>query len=1153
MSHPTHFQFKPVADQYCLDGWFECPCCSFMTKEKFSFSIHLENHISHAVEHGGYFISKCNKLCRTTAHFHCLYCSQTVIRKEQYISHVSKCSKTEVLAAPTLSPALSVAACPTPCPPATVVTKAPVSTPLSSDPGSFVPFPPPQIQRKRVISLVSNSLTSDPGSFAPPPPKIQKKTNTVMCPHCGLLLNRRNVRLHILRRHTPIETDISALNHLKSQCVDYRNGVYAVAKAFSAPNTPIHIIRKTWGSEQRTTCELDICRINTEFAERSNIRSYECHHLRSLAYCPPAGREISLLTEQGLQTMVDDRWFGKDKKERCLARQREAIDAGVPLSCLVTVCGPSHKKYISVFEPTISYYSRLGRVMVTYDAKTISWHCPCAKPRQSCLHKNVAKWHLFEVDRALFRKTRSVEEDSIAQHFPTNVEGFEAEEGAQYPPEGQNLSRMVRYIFDKKKLPAVIPSDVLNSCNFPLSFTPSEAFCTECSEVIPLSEPLIITSKAKILTMTNVIEGISMYRKQCYRCGMVYRYQEWCDGIYNFDDHILLSIHLCHFHANSLQTHQAVGSAIEVLERTSGKAFPSKTRILHAYLSFEALSDHTYTFACVTCGYHPVSVVMDLHKKGVFSMPVSSIEEPPEDFDGKVNAEDFWERVSLEMISRGLVPNNEANPFVVRPSYHNWAPWIGPHTRSGNHLLNTEYQKVHSPYSVKEESEFTLTEDRLTDELLKLKIEAVRSLCRECGIDPKGSRMDLVGRLQQEMKNRASYDKVFSQIWGASGGWAVVTCPCAVVYGVKFNIRAESPRDFTDLLFSMKHFPNISLYDFARGLATHTNIRKPETFHPHGGRLLEPTEENIQLANSGQIKVNLPWLLTEKSVPDVNGHPITGSSDHYALYDRFHEANSKDARDTLRKVELVPELCGWLNSQCAEQLFSGMRKNNHFLNMMTPSSHIFLMRNILHHNNINKNSRTIENMKTRLGMGLDIVLNSNGQTVLGAAMAVNSQSFSFDTAATVSAESVPSPASPAAPSPAFPAAPSPASTAAPSPASPTAPSPASLGFSGLSKPWEKELNPIQDKLLSYVLDTSRPGAEIIIKEGPTCLTREEFWSLGLQRYMDSQIGNACFKLIHEAAQQHGKDIYIENMYVVPTWKHTPNNVVGNFPKSCTKI
>ncbi|XP_073727233.1 uncharacterized protein [Misgurnus anguillicaudatus] len=362
------------------------------------------------------------------------------------------------------------------------------------------------------MTSVFTPLTSEPGSFAqPPPPKIKKKRETIMCPHCGLSLNRRNVRLHILRRHTPVKTDITAQNHLNSQCVDFRSGVYAVAKSFSAPSTPIHVIKKTWGSEQRTTCELDICRINTEFAKRSNIRSYECHHLQSLSYCPPAERDIPLLTEPVLQTMVDERWFGEDKKKRCLARQKEAVDAGAPLSCLVTVFGPSQKKYISVFEPTISYYSRLGRVMVMYDAKTISWHCPCAKPRQSCIHKNVAKWHLFEVDRASFRKTRSIEEDSISQQFPSNVESLEEDKGAQYPPEGQNLSRMVRYIFDKKKLPAVIPSNVLKSCNFPLSFTPSEAFCTECSEVIPLSEPLLITSKAKILTMTNVIEGLLFY------------------------------------------------------------------------------------------------------------------------------------------------------------------------------------------------------------------------------------------------------------------------------------------------------------------------------------------------------------------------------------------------------------------------------------------------------------------------------------------------------------------------------------------------------------------------------------------------------------------------------------------------------------------
>ncbi|KAL2097808.1 hypothetical protein ACEWY4_007015 [Coilia grayii] len=240
----------------------------------------------------------------------------------------------------------------------------------------------------------------------------------------------------------------------------------------------------------------------------------------------------------------------------------------------------------------------------------------------------------------------------------------------------------------------------------------------------------------------------------------------------------------------------------------------------------------------------------------------------------------------------------------------------------------------------------------------------------------------LITRLRAEMKNRSTYDKIFQKVWGASGGYAVVTCGHAVVYAVKFNVRAESPRDFADLLMSMKHFPNVTLYDFARGLATHANIREPGTFRPHEGRLLEPTLGNVALATSGQMEVDLPWLHQKKEDPDLNGHPLTGSADRYALYDRFHEGNTKDPKEVLRKIDLVPQLSGRLNSQCAEQLFSGMRKNNYFLNMMTPSSHIFLVRNILHHQNNLRNEATVDNMKKRLGGGVDIKLNRFGQTVL---------------------------------------------------------------------------------------------------------------------------------------------------------------------------
>lgn len=45
----------------------------------------------------------------------------------------------------------------------------------------------------------------------------------------------------------------------------------------------------------------------------------------------------------------------------------------------------------------------------------------------------------------------------------------------------------------------------------------------------------------------------------------------------------------------------------------------------------------------------------------------------------------------------------------------------------------------------------------------------VRQLCKQCGLDPKGSKMDLVLRLREAMRNRSSYDKIFEKVWGASG------------------------------------------------------------------------------------------------------------------------------------------------------------------------------------------------------------------------------------------------------------------------------------------------------------------------------------------------------------------------------------------------
>ncbi|XP_048010469.1 uncharacterized protein LOC125244425 [Megalobrama amblycephala] len=579
--------------------------------------------------------------------------------------------------------------------------------------------------------------------------------------------------------------------------------------------------------------------------------------------------------------------------------------------------------------------------MVTYDVKLNSWHCPCARSRRSCLHKYIAKWHLFQTEHQLFRTVQSTDQT-------TPVHESVDDTGLLYPPT-KELESMIRYVMNNKTIPAALPEHLCLpsfSSTYPTSLIPDEMFCHRCAGNVPLSDPLLITSKAKILTNTRIIHDVATYSKCCHQCGIHYRYQEWKDGLHNFNDSVILDLPLCLHLRNMLQVHTAVGRVVQCLEVTIGEQFPPAKTVLHAYLHFEALTGHEYEYSCVTCGDHPPIVIMDLHRKGAFNMSLSDIKPPPKDFNGHMDMDDFWDKLALQMIGRGFVKKQSDNPFTVHPNYHCWAPWIGRNTRKSSQCLNTEFQKIHQPKEA-ELCEITVSEDRLKNELYKKKVSVIRKLCRECGIDAIGSKSDLLERLSSEMKSRQTYDKVFEKIWCAS----------------------ESPRDFADVLLSWKHIPNIVIYDFARGLATHTNLRCPETliFTPHEGRLADPTDGNIKMAKEGKLKISLPWLSIKKQVPDSHGHPITGSAEHYVLNDKFHEDNSKDERDALRKIGLVAQLAGKVNSQVAEQFFSKLKKNNYFLNMTLPSTHVFLMRSIIHHNNSQKNLRRLEAFKKLFG------------------------------------------------------------------------------------------------------------------------------------------------------------------------------------------
>ena len=110
------------------------------------------------------------------------------------------------------------------------------------------------------------------------------------------------------------------------------------------------------------------------------------------------------------------------------------------------------------------------------------------------------------------------------------------------------------------------------------------------------------------------------------------------------------------------------------------------------------------------------------------------------------------------------------------------------------------------------------------------------------------------------------------------GGWLSASCPHKVVYAVKFVLRTEGPRDYIDLLLSMRHQPNVVIVDMAHMVAKHGNNRMPGMFSPFEGRLVANKEENIKAAEEGSLSVSLPWLTDCFNKPPLK--PTTTSHDH---------------------------------------------------------------------------------------------------------------------------------------------------------------------------------------------------------------------------------------------------------------------------------
>ncbi|ROL55348.1 Structural maintenance of chromosomes protein 5 [Anabarilius grahami] len=218
-----------------------------------------------------------------------------------------------------------------------------------------------------------------------------------------------------------------------------------------------------------------------EVAHRSGLLSYQCMHVRSVSYCKSSAEAVSL-KEDVLTEMVRAKWFGEEKKKNmpCSSTPFLAVYHSLWKPQLAA---PKQKKFISVFEPNVFYYSRLGRVIVVYNTKLNTWHCPCSKVRRSCTHKHIAKWHLFQTDRELFRTVFSREESPHQKAHKHSEESDITEDHPLYPPHDLGLKQMVQYILQHKRIPAVLPDNIRVPSpgkEYPKYLCPEETICQRC-------------------------------------------------------------------------------------------------------------------------------------------------------------------------------------------------------------------------------------------------------------------------------------------------------------------------------------------------------------------------------------------------------------------------------------------------------------------------------------------------------------------------------------------------------------------------------------------------------------------------------------------------------------------------------------------------
>ena len=265
--------------------------------------------------------------------------------------------------------------------------------------------------------------------------------------------------------------------------------------------------------------------------------------------------------------------------------------------------------FISVWVGEIHHYSRSGRVIVTFDLVSHSLSCQCShSTKKGCLHKNIAKWHIYQNNPSIYHKSGIIDDGSLCI-ISLNELKFEES--------NLDFNKMTDYITEYKMLPLEIPIEFLKeSFNSDIVLRPSEEECIYCKTVL---FEQISTEKGVLITRFGISKNIKVWKKLCNNCNIEYWHNEIQSGIFNFDNHLFVSLDFLDWLRNAVQEHTAISREISMLEKRY-KVTIEKDKVIKAFFKFISLTDINNFFKCCLCGYHPTILTFDVIRKCVFNM-----------------------------------------------------------------------------------------------------------------------------------------------------------------------------------------------------------------------------------------------------------------------------------------------------------------------------------------------------------------------------------------------------------------------------------------------------------------------------------------------------------------------------------------------------